>query len=91
MKLKEIIADIRRELSFVKEELSDEDAKLYIEKRMMEHHDTVDFTIGQLQKIVMRIFYAIRSERVPPPVLGGGALGFHRRVRPRAPAHRRRR
>ena len=36
MKLKEIIADIRRELSFVKEELSDEDAKLYIEKRMME-------------------------------------------------------
>lgn len=62
MKLKEIIADIRRELSFVKEELSDEDAKLYIEKRMMEHHDTVDFTIGQLQKIVMRIFYAIRSE-----------------------------
>lgn len=49
MKLKEIIADIRRELSFVKEELSDEDAKLYIEKRMMEHHDTVDFTIGQLQ------------------------------------------
>lgn len=62
MKLKEIIADIRRELSFVKEELSDEDAKLYIEKRMMEHHDTVDFTIGQLQKIVMRIFYAIRNE-----------------------------
>lgn len=62
MKLKEIIADICRELSFVKEELSDEDAKLYIEKRMMEHHDTVDFTIGQLQKIVMRIFYAIRSD-----------------------------
>lgn len=62
MNIKEITAEIRYELNIVNEEISDLKVKEYIENIILNHPETGTLSIEELSKIVMRIFYSIRSD-----------------------------